>query len=75
MPITPNERPHDAASVDAATHMLVEAQAARAGLDLTPAQLEPLCASAPYVLAMAERMRRKRDWADEPANVFRMSDY
>ena len=67
--VTPNDKPHDG-HADPATRALVQSHAELAGLKLTSVQFEQLCSSAPYVLAMAERMRRTRSPNDEPANVF-----
>jgi len=44
--------------------------ARRAGLTLNERQFELLCASKPYVDAMASRLRTPRDWREEPSNVF-----
>jgi hypothetical protein len=45
--------------------------AARAGLRLNERQREILLESAPYALAMANRIRRDRNRFEEPALVFR----
>jgi aspartyl-tRNA(Asn)/glutamyl-tRNA(Gln) amidotransferase subunit A len=45
--------------------------ARRAGLALNERQFAHLCAAAPHVEAMRARLRRARDFGDEPANVFR----
>ena len=72
-PIAPTPIPHEARSVDAATRALVAQLAARAGLKLPDHLLVQLCEAAPYALAMAQRNRRRRARAEEPANVFRFS--
>lgn len=61
-----------APEIDPATRARCEAFAARAGLELPPHLFEQLCASAPYVFAMAERVRRGFARAEEPTNVFRL---
>ena len=33
-----------------------------------------ICAAAPYVMAMTRRLRRERDFREEPANIFRFPD-
>ena len=47
--------------------------ARRAGLALNEQQMTILLESAPYALAMAERMRKPRDRMEEPSLVFRFS--
>lgn len=49
----------------------IAAIARHAGLDLSEAQFEQLCAAAPYMNAMLGRLRRDRHWGEEPANSFR----
>ena len=66
--------PRGAPELDDATLTLVKVMARRAGLKLTEAQFAELCHSAPYVLAMIERIRKYRDPYEEPANVFRAAD-
>jgi len=61
-----------APEIDAATRARCEVFAARAGLKLPPHLFDQLCASAPYVFAMADRVRRGFARAEEPTNVFRM---
>ncbi|MBX9811084.1 MAG: hypothetical protein K2Y16_05665, partial [Burkholderiales bacterium] len=60
-----------AADLDAATRDLVLATARRAGLKLNDYQQEILLETAPYALAMANRIRKDRDRMEEPALVFR----
>ena len=43
----------------------------RAGLVLNERQFEQLCATAPYIDAMVGRLRKDRDFSNEPMNVFR----
>jgi aspartyl-tRNA(Asn)/glutamyl-tRNA(Gln) amidotransferase subunit A len=57
----------------AATVSHVERMAKRAGLELNERQMTILLESAPYALAMAERMRKPRDRMDEPSLVFRFT--
>ncbi|MCB1546515.1 MAG: amidase [Hyphomicrobiaceae bacterium] len=42
----------------------------RAGLTLNDRYFQQLCATAPYIEAMTSRLRRQRDWYEEPINVF-----
>jgi hypothetical protein len=49
---------------------MVEAACRRAGLALNEDQIAMICAAAPYVAAMVGRLRRARDFRDEPANIF-----
>jgi hypothetical protein len=57
--------------MDAKTRALVLDMAARAGLRLNERQQAMLLETAPYALAMAERIRKDRSRFDEPALVFR----
>ena len=41
-----------------------------ADLSLNDSQIEMVCAAAPYVTAMTRRLRRDRDFREEPANIF-----
>ena len=50
-----------------------EDMARRAGLTLDERQMSMLLETAPYALAMAERMRKSRDRMDEPSLVFRFA--
>ncbi|HZN24325.1 MAG TPA: amidase [Burkholderiales bacterium] len=59
--------------LDKKTVDLVEQMARRAGLALNEQQMTILLESAPYALAMAERMRKPRDRMEEPSLVFRFS--
>ena len=69
-PIAPTPIPDEAKSVNAETRALVTQLAARAGLKLPDHLLVQLCEAAPYALAMAQRVRRRRERSEEPANVF-----
>jgi hypothetical protein len=44
--------------------------AKNAGLKLNDAQLEILLEAAPYAFAMTQRLRKNRNWFEEPANAF-----
>ena len=59
--------------LDAKTISYVEQMAARAGLQLDEGQMTILLESAPYALAMAERLRKPRDRMEPPSLVFRFS--
>ena len=60
-----------AADIDAAARDFVLRTASRAGLKLNDYQTAILLETAPYALAMAERVRKPRDRMEEPALVFR----
>ena len=62
-----------APEVDAATRRHVETMARRAGLELNERQWNILIETAPYAIAMAERVRRPRERSEEPSLVFRFS--
>jgi aspartyl-tRNA(Asn)/glutamyl-tRNA(Gln) amidotransferase subunit A len=66
LPPTPAPEPID----DAGTRDMVLAACRRAGLSLNDEQIAMICAAAPYVTAMVERLRRPRDFREEPANIF-----
>jgi hypothetical protein len=53
---------------------IVVAACRRADLSLNDSQLDMICAAAPYVMAMMQRLRRERDFREEPANIFRFSE-
>jgi aspartyl-tRNA(Asn)/glutamyl-tRNA(Gln) amidotransferase subunit A len=55
---------------DPATRDRVATACRRAGLSLNEEQIAMIRAAAPYVAAMTERLRRARDFRDEPANIF-----
>ncbi len=63
-----------APDLDAATRSHVETMARRAGLQLNERQWAILFETAPFAIAMAERVRRSRDRAEEPSLVFRFTD-
>jgi RNA polymerase sigma factor (sigma-70 family) len=46
----------------------------RAELSLDDSQIDVICAAAPYVMAMTRRLRRERDFREEPANIFRFPE-
>ncbi len=56
--------------LDAGEHALVEKLARRAGLTLGERERRLLFESAPYALAIAQRIGRRRARSDEPASVF-----
>ena len=60
-----------AADLDSATRDFVLRTAQRAGLKLNEYQTAILLETAPFALAMAERNRKPRNRAEEPALVFR----
>ncbi len=60
-----------AADLDGATRDFVLRTAARAGLKLNDHQTAILLETAPFALAMAQRVRKPRARAEEPALVFR----
>ena len=70
--VTPGNEPVRP-DLDKKTVDLVEQMARRAGLALNEQQMTILLESAPYALAMAERMRKPRDRMEEPSLVFRFS--
>jgi aspartyl-tRNA(Asn)/glutamyl-tRNA(Gln) amidotransferase subunit A len=57
--------------IDADTRQLVIGMAQRAGLRLDEYRTRILFETAPYALAMAQRMHQSRDRTEEPALVFR----
>ena len=69
--VTPKVNEPAAADLDAATRDFVLRTASRAGLKLNDYQTAILLETAPFALAMAERMRKPRDRMEEPALVFR----
>jgi aspartyl-tRNA(Asn)/glutamyl-tRNA(Gln) amidotransferase subunit A len=69
--LTPKGNEPVAAELDAATRDFVLRSAQRAGLKLNDYQTAILLETAPFALAMAERVRKPRDRAEEPALVFR----
>ena len=61
----------DTTGCDAATRELALRMAKNAGLKLNETQTEILLEAAPYAFAMTQRLRKDRNWFEEPANVFR----
>jgi aspartyl-tRNA(Asn)/glutamyl-tRNA(Gln) amidotransferase subunit A len=59
---------------DPEVHDIVEAACRRAELSLNDSQIAMICAAAPYVMAMTRRLRRERDFREEPANIFLFPD-
>ncbi|MBV9824363.1 MAG: hypothetical protein JO001_01585 [Alphaproteobacteria bacterium] len=58
------------AVTDPAIRATVLAACERAGLSLNEEQIAMVCGAAPYVTAMTHWLRRKRDFREEPANIF-----
>ena len=69
--LTPQGNEPVAADLDAATRDFVLRTAARAGLKLNDYQTAILLETAPFALAMAERIRKPRERMEEPSLVFR----
>src|SRR5262249_42794115 len=46
----------------------------RAHLALSDSQIDMICAAARYVMAMTQRLRRERNFHEEPANIFQFPD-
>jgi aspartyl-tRNA(Asn)/glutamyl-tRNA(Gln) amidotransferase subunit A len=59
---------------DPAVRDIVVAACRRAELSLNDSQIDMICAAAPYVMAMTRRLRRDRDFREEPANIFRFTE-
>jgi hypothetical protein len=59
---------------DPAVRGIVVAACRRAELSLSDSQIDMICAAAPYVMAMTRRLRRERDFREEPANIFQFPD-
>jgi Asp-tRNA(Asn)/Glu-tRNA(Gln) amidotransferase A subunit family amidase len=59
---------------DSATREIVVAACRRAELSLNDSQIEMICAAAPYVMAMTRRLRRERDFREEPANILQFPE-
>src|SRR5437762_1627561 len=64
----PNLRPEPVN--DPAVRDIVLAVCRRADLSLNEDQIDLICGAAPYVMAMTRRLRRERDFREEPANIF-----
>ena len=69
--LTPKGNEPAAPELDAATRDFVLRTAQRAGLRLNDYQTAILLETAPFALAMAERVRKPRERMEEPALVFR----
>jgi aspartyl-tRNA(Asn)/glutamyl-tRNA(Gln) amidotransferase subunit A len=59
---------------DPAVRDIVLAACRRAELSLNDSQIDMICAAAPYVMEMTRRLRRERDFREEPANIFRFPE-
>jgi aspartyl-tRNA(Asn)/glutamyl-tRNA(Gln) amidotransferase subunit A len=66
LPPTPAPEPVS----DPDTRDMVVVACRRAGLSLSQDQIAMICAAVPYVTAMTLRLRRERDFREEPANIF-----
>ena len=53
---------------------IVLAACRRADLPLNDSQVDMICAAAPYVMTMTRRLRRERDFREEPASIFLFPD-
>jgi aspartyl-tRNA(Asn)/glutamyl-tRNA(Gln) amidotransferase subunit A len=69
--LTPTGNEPVAADLDAKTRDFVLRTAERAGLKLNDQQTAILLETAPFALAMAERIRKPRERMEEPSLVFR----
>ncbi|WP_207792079.1 amidase [Siccirubricoccus phaeus] len=72
LPPVPDPTP---AELSEAERGAVALAAHRAGLTLNERQFELLAGAAPYVWAMAARLRKPRGFAGDPANIFRFTGY
>jgi aspartyl-tRNA(Asn)/glutamyl-tRNA(Gln) amidotransferase subunit A len=63
-----------AAVNDPGVRDIVLAACRRADLSLNDSQIDMICAAAPYVIAMTRRLRRERDFREEPANIFQFPE-
>jgi aspartyl-tRNA(Asn)/glutamyl-tRNA(Gln) amidotransferase subunit A len=61
----------DTSHCDAQTRAFAARMATNAGLKLDDALMDVLYEAAPHALEMTSRLRKNRNWFDEPANVFR----
>lgn len=73
-PVAINSGFSGAPDIDERMLELVKMLAQRAGLVLTEPQFAELCHTAPYTLAMAQRIRRPREHREEPAGSFRFPE-
>ncbi len=60
----------ESASISETERARVTAAVETAGLSLSDMDYEQICAAAPYVHAMVGRLKRKRDYGEEPGNTF-----
>jgi len=67
----PRHEPRMPENLSAEDANLVRALAKKAGLKLNDRQMSSLLEVAPYVLAMADRVRRMHERSEEPCNAFR----
>jgi len=71
-PVKPAEIPPIPGDVPDTVLTWAKTAAAHAGLKLTDTQFAQLAGAAPHALAMSQRIRRKRDRAEEPASTFHL---
>ena len=64
------ESPTPAPAVDDAYRDRVSAAVVQAGLDLSEADFEQVCAAAPHLYDMVGRLWRTREYGEEPGNTF-----
>jgi aspartyl-tRNA(Asn)/glutamyl-tRNA(Gln) amidotransferase subunit A len=69
-PALPELPPEPPADADGATRDLALAACRRAGLTLNEAQFDMVVRATPFVTAMTGRLRRVRDYGEEPGNTF-----
>jgi aspartyl-tRNA(Asn)/glutamyl-tRNA(Gln) amidotransferase subunit A len=67
LPPVPDPEP---AQIDATTRERAAIACRAAGLTLSDRQFGMVCAAAPYVIAMTDRLYRRRGYGEEPANIF-----
>jgi hypothetical protein len=72
--ISRRRRPAQTILNDPAVRDIVLAACRCADLSLNDSQIEMICAAAPYVMAMTRRLRRERDFREEPANIFQFPE-
>src|SRR5262249_52362056 len=71
LPPIPDPEP---AQIDTATRDRAAVACRSAGLTLTERQFEMVCAAAPYVIAMTDRLYRDRSYSEDPANIFQFGE-
>jgi len=64
------ETPSEPPAMDDAYRDRAAAAVAQAGLALSDDDFAQVCAAAPHVYDMVARLRRKRDYSEEPGNTF-----